>query len=43
MDPYRVSMFGPYGRLRPDLSGPCLNSSAVGGEGFTVLGLHLEI
>ena len=38
MDPSRVAMFGPYGRLSPDLSGPCLNPSAVSGEGLSGFG-----
>ena len=28
-------MFGPYGRLSPDLSSQCLNPSAVAGEGLS--------
>ena len=28
-------MFGPYGRLSPDLSGQCLNPSAVAGEALS--------
>ena len=35
LDPSRATMFGPYGRLSPDLSGQCLNPSAVAGEALS--------
>ena len=35
LDPNRATMFGPYGRLSSDLSGQCLNLSAVAGKALS--------